>query len=46
MQTLHWQFGFLESQNIRNYFCKAQCKLPPYILLENKSFVEIKGINS
>lgn len=46
MQMLHWQFRFLESMNLRNYFCKSYHKLPLYILLEDKSFVEIKGINS
>lgn len=45
MQMLHWQSRFLESENLRA-FCKAHCKLPLYILLEDKSFVEIKGINS
>lgn len=43
---LHRQFRLLESENLRNYFCKAHCKLCLYILLEDKSFVETKGINS
>lgn len=35
MQMLHWQPTFLESENLRNYFCKAHCKLPLYFLLED-----------
>lgn len=46
MQMPHWQSRLLESEDLRNYFCTAHCKLPLCILLEDKSFVEIKGINS
>jgi len=46
MLILQWKFRFLENEKLRNYFCRAHCKLPLYILLEDKSFVEIKGTNS
>lgn len=46
VQMLHRQFRLLESENLRNYFCEAHCKLCLYILLKDKSFVEIKEINS